>query len=145
MKTKKQLLRPLALSMLWLSMGVGCKKEEPPPICEDSIACCKHWLNYKFPVVGYVNGELAALSGPPDFQWGLTLEAARAIAPKCPTEAADICPSSFDKIANLKPSATRQKREYAYRVWGTLYDMNVPTLTCRPDNIMVIDRIEAVK
>ena len=28
MKSMKQLLRPVALSLLWLSMGLACKKEE---------------------------------------------------------------------------------------------------------------------
>jgi hypothetical protein len=145
MNAKKQLLRPLALSMLWLFMGQGCKKEEPPPICEDSLVCCGGSLNYKFTVVGYINGELAALSDPNTFRQEITLEVARANTPKCPVDNAFICSASLEKVADLKPSYIGQKKELTYRVWGTLFDTNTPTLTCQPIHEITIDRIEAVK
>jgi cytosine/uracil/thiamine/allantoin permease len=39
MNTLKYLLRPAALSLLWLCVGLGCKKEEPEPLCETE-GCC---------------------------------------------------------------------------------------------------------
>ena len=49
------LLRSIALSLLWLSIGLACKKDEPEPLCE-AVGCCMPTIATR--VAATLNGVL---------------------------------------------------------------------------------------
>jgi hypothetical protein len=144
MKTLKYLLRPAALSLLWLCVGLGCKKEET--LCE-SVGCCMPRVEARIAAV--LNGVLidplklntpfiivrdevydkVPFNGKPSRIGLLTM---------CSGDEEKL--DAFVREQQLQPNYNPQQ---VYRLWGWVYDAVwiipfIPT----PQYAVKIDRIE---
>jgi hypothetical protein len=147
MKTLKYLLRPAALSLLWLSVGLGCKKEVTPTqtYCDPGVCCLPNAANHI--ALDYVEGVRGYISGmPPQFATiTLSIESRYPKGAECQDGTVSVCELSTDKVKDLKVSEDPINPQHMYRVWGTVYRLNVPTFTCIPILYISIDRIEPMK
>jgi hypothetical protein len=141
---RKRLLRPIALSLLWLCIGLSCKKGEVGPRTCDDGTCCgvdkirfyyeKGISNEPVDLVADSQGYITKLVfrnnlAEPTWLWPLT--------------EAGICGLSYGKVANLKPTAeVKEPFTYKYRIWGYVYGADVHTQTSKPISLIYITRIE---
>lgn len=133
----------LAVGVLWLAVGVGCKNDEPEPVsCRDGTCCGPEGIHYKY-VETYKDFPVT-LTGP---EGGWFLEFNKAIPTGTPDTwitAAQVCDLSIDQVINIK-QLTNQKIFISCRVWGRLYiGDEMPTLTVGAPRFFAIDRIERV-
>jgi hypothetical protein len=104
----KQLLRPIALALLWASVGLACKKEEVATC--DPKDCCSN-SEYKF--VQDLDGAKADISSI-----GFTFE-----QPIMGQRAILACQYQWDKMGAYEKTADWRNPDppYKYRVWGKVY------------------------
>jgi hypothetical protein len=150
---RKLLLRPIALSLLWLGIGLSCKEEQQEdPIpqhvsCKDGTCCLP--TNHEFEFVIQVAAEPADLvaSAGNSVVTGVVLQndfrdKLRATS-KWPIRGGRLCDLSAKKVQGLSATAVPGGPfTYKYRVWGAIYTMNVPTITGEPFDFFFVDRIE---
>lgn len=137
----KYLLRPIALSLLWLSVGLACKKEEPATqqYCDDGTCC--NTSNEKFELAGRVEGVTAYFRD----EVTISTQVRFPLNSDCATSVATVCELSLNKVKGVKPSLDFANPEYKYRVWGTVYYRLVQTYTCLRVLVINVDRIEEIK
>ncbi|NDU94915.1 hypothetical protein [Spirosoma terrae] len=146
----RQAKKLLAVSVLWLAVGVSCKRDEPYA-CPDGNCC---WPGLDFEFVKRVEGGLAGISGdgflfkeiisdePPG--WGPFRAAMM-----CPVQASEISsnykPNLIYVIDGAKSRLADSTNMYSYRVWGTIYEMvNVDKLAPGPIYTFRLDRAQKV-
>ena len=142
---RKKLLRPIALSLLWLCFGLSCKKEEPEPkSCKDGTCCGLGKQEYRF--YKTIAGEPADLL-PDNLGNGIAYVAfqndLRDKEGIYALKGALLCDLSANKVQQLKASATFSGPfTYKHRVWGRVYYLNILTTTGKPIDYIYITRIE---
>ncbi|AQG78233.1 hypothetical protein [Spirosoma montaniterrae] len=155
-----QLFRMAVVGVLWLSMGVGCRKEEPdidapvfPLVCNDG-TCCLAQPGRSYYHVADVNGAEMNIRGglspgvhfkelqPQKFNTTLPVQNEKAYM-----KVMEICKLSLKNAGGVplvpwdEPVTT-----FPYRVWGKIYnDPNFATWDAKPVNYLYIDRIEVIK
>lgn len=106
---RKNLLRSIALSLLWLSVGIACKKEEVVASCEPSICCGQY--TYRF--VQDLNGVKADV-GLVGFWFKQPIMNRRGIAAYI---------NQWDMMDTYEQTSIPNDPNppYKYRVWGKVY------------------------
>ncbi len=151
-------LRSLAIvSILWLALGAGCRKEPPEPnttlSCNNGTCCMEDTRPYNY--VEIIENEPADLFKQKlFFKNFLPLNNApkwykSSTGDKFKSRILSVCSLSQSKIAGLVetvPLETGATYPYAYRVWGKVYhDSTYRTLLPIPVLFIYVDRIEKVK
>jgi hypothetical protein len=150
---RKLLLRPIALSLLWLGIGLSCKKEQqedPIPThasCKDGTCCLP--TNHEFNLIIQVAAEpadLVATAGS-SVVYGVVMKTdfrqQLGSTSKWPIQGGYLCDLSAKKVAGLNATATPGGPfSYKYRVWGAIYTMNISSFTGEPWDFFFVDRIE---
>lgn len=136
----KYLLRSIALSLLWLSVGLACKKEDlSPKYCDDGTCCTP--TTEKYELAGRVEGVAAGF----DDEVTVSMDAKFPANVTCFASVASVCDLSRYKTKGVKISQNLVSPEHRYRVWGTVYYRLVQTFTCRPVLVINIERVEEIK
>lgn len=157
--------RAVALSIIRLCVGLGCKDEvvfqpDQPTVvkeptqsgCSDG-TCCNKSPKFIFEYEETVVGEPVVLGGPPyDSDWGLGFDRGVPSRSGKPfyNRVAEICDLCHDKVKGLSLSPAVITRDTTfkpdYRVWGRIYTGANITVTGRePVRFIYIDRIERLK
>ena len=152
----KHLLRSIALSLLWLSVGLACKNgtaitQQQPTGCSDGTCCGKS------PAVIYeydetLSGEPVMLGGPPYGTWGLGFgrPVPKVSVTPVRNRVATICDLTISKVEGLPfspppPAHNDLTFRPEYKVWGRIYTgVNIPTLIRGPIRFVYIERIERI-
>lgn len=142
----------LAVSVLWVALGGGCKKDEPEPYarsCNDGTCCMTDKAGYDF--AKYFENEPADLIAGElnkDLVVSVQLKSVYPTREERPDaiyqlDGGLLCELSADKVRGLAPSAEWQGPfTYKYRVWGSLYTLHALTFTGQPISFFYITRIE---
>lgn len=136
-----------AVGVLWLCLGVGCRKDPPEPkSCNDGTCCMQDTRDYDY--VEYLENAPADLGGPPFFSaWGVGLKNPIPTTSQFPARGAQVCDLTLSKVVNLRQTATKDgvAGSYHYRIWGKVYGDRSQTLVAIPIMYIYIDRIEEAK
>ncbi len=162
---RKYLLHAVALSIIWLCVGLSCKNElafqaEQPTVvkepnqrgCSDG-TCCNKSPKFIFDYEETVIGEPVVLGGPPyDSEWGLGFGRGVPSRSAKPfrNRVAVICDLCHDKVKGLPLSPVVIARDTTfkpdYRVWGRIYTgANITSIGRESVRFIYIDRIERLK
>ena len=132
--------RFLGVGLLWLSIGLGCKKEDTSPqYCSDGTCCTP--TTEKYQLAGKVQGSLAYFRS----QRLVEIQDRFPANSSCFSSVASVCQLSWDKITGVSVSQNFVNPEHKYRVWGTVYYRTAETFTCVPTIVINVDRIEEVR
>lgn len=144
----KQLLRPVALSLLWLSMGLACKKEELEPACTTKDCCSQLETNIPRLAARLTGASIGRLTPDKPF---ITLREVLydsepfAGQPKKIT-LLFLCDGMQDKLtafAQEQAKAPNYNPNQEYRIWGRVYEVDWATTIIEDrDYALLIDRIE---
>ena len=107
---RKKLLRPIALSLLWLCFGLSCKKEEVAASCDPS-ECCG---SFKYTLKQTLEGIPVDLLGT------------RSLVFEKPFEGRPSLPACINQWKMLEPYERTTylddpKPPLKYKVWGKIY------------------------
>ena len=144
----KHLLRSIALSLLWLSVGLACKKNEPEPECATKDCCSQ--LETNIPrLAARLNGvSIGRITQDNPF---LTLNEVVYDSEPFAGNLKKItllfmCDGEQEKLAAFaqqQAKASDYNSNQKYRIWGRIYEVDWLT-TIIPDReyALKIDRIE---